>query len=56
VESLEQAAHAFSKTLYERGAEAGGGGGEPGGDGAAGQTKSAGGDDAIDAEFEVKDK
>jgi molecular chaperone DnaK len=56
VESLEQAAHAFSKTLYERGAEAGGGGGEPGGEGAAGQTKSAGGDDAIDAEFEVKDK
>jgi molecular chaperone DnaK len=57
VESLEQAAHAFSKTLYERGAAAGAGA-EPGGDGAqASQAGAAGGgDEAIDAEFEVKDK
>lgn len=49
VETLEQAANAFSKVLYERGAAAGAGG-EPSGQ----STKP--GDDAIDAEFEVKDK
>jgi molecular chaperone DnaK len=54
VESLEQAAHAFSKTLYEKNAAAGAGGDS----GAAPQSSSStgGGDDAIDAEFEVKDK
>ncbi|HVC96769.1 MAG TPA: molecular chaperone DnaK [Pirellulales bacterium] len=59
VSALEQASHAFSKTLYEAGAKAGAGsptgesdGGPPGGssDGAPG-----GDDDVIDAEFEVKD-
>ena len=55
VESLEQAAHAFSKTLYEKGAAAGSGeGGEAAGPSAGGQNSP--GDDAIDAEFEVKDK
>jgi molecular chaperone DnaK len=53
VESLEQAANAFSKILYERGAAAGGEGGEAP---QAGPAQSSGGDDAIDAEFEVKDK
>ena len=53
VESLEQSAHAFSKILYERGAAAGGeAGASP--EAAAGGAKP--GDDAIDAEFEVKDK
>ena len=53
VSELEQASHALSKTLYESGAK-GGAGAAPGPDGAA-----AGGgapeEDAIDAEFEVKD-
>jgi molecular chaperone DnaK len=52
VESLEQAAHAFSKTLYEAGAAASGGGEAP--EASSGGPKP--GDDAIDAEFEVKDK
>ncbi len=46
---LEQASHAFSKTLYEKTAASGGPSGSP----EAG-TKPAGDDDAIDAEFEVK--
>jgi molecular chaperone DnaK len=53
VSELEQASHAFSKTLYEAGAKPGAGA-APGADG----TAAAGGsseDDAIDAEFEVKD-
>ncbi|HUY88522.1 MAG TPA: molecular chaperone DnaK [Pirellulales bacterium] len=53
VSELEQASHAFSKTLYETGAKAGAdAGAAPGPDGSA-----AGGseEDAIDAEFEVKD-
>lgn len=59
VHDLEQASHALSKTLYEAAAKAGGGpqpqagpaGDAPGGPGG----KPAGGDDdAIDAEFEVK--
>jgi molecular chaperone DnaK len=56
VSDLEQAAHAFSKTLYERG-QAAGGGPQGGGDG-GGAAEAAGSnadDDAIDAEFEVKD-
>ncbi len=43
---LEQASHAFSKTLYEKASAAS----------AGGPTPAAGEDDAIDAEFEVKDK
>jgi molecular chaperone DnaK len=55
VSDLEQAAHAFSKTLYERGQAAGGG---PQGGADGGAAEAAGNnadDDAIDAEFEVKD-
>jgi len=56
VDELEQASHAFSKTLYEAGARAAGPqpgpGATPGGDGAH---KPAGEDEAIDAEFEVKE-
>ncbi|MCL4201408.1 MAG: molecular chaperone DnaK [Pirellulaceae bacterium] len=50
VGELEQASHALSKVLYEKaqaGAAAGGGGG-------AAASHPAGDDDAIDAEFEVK--
>lgn len=48
---LEQASHAFSKTIYEKsGASATA---EPGGNQPAGSTASSD-DDAIDAEFEVK--
>ena len=58
VEELEQASHAFSKSLYARtqGAASGGdgAGGGPQPSGAASGTSSGGGDDAIDAEFEVK--
>ncbi len=49
---LEQASQAFSKTLYERAQAA------PAGDEGAGNDAAAaspGDDDAIDAEFEVKD-
>ena len=46
---LEQAAQAFSKVLYEKAAQS------PGGDEAAPSEEAAGDDDAIDAEFEVKD-
>jgi molecular chaperone DnaK len=53
VSELEQASHALSKTLYEAGAKPGAGA-APGPDGAAaGETPSE--EDAIDAEFEVKD-
>ncbi|MCY2975826.1 MAG: molecular chaperone DnaK [Planctomycetota bacterium] len=46
---LEQASTAFTKTLYEKaGAESAGG--------ASGEAAKSGEDDAIDAEFEVKDK
>jgi len=52
VAELEQASHAMSKNLY-----ASAGGAKPEGAGsAAGGGKSGGEDDAIDAEFEVKDK
>jgi molecular chaperone DnaK len=53
---LEAASHAFSKSLYER-ATAGaqpGAGAAPGGAGAA-KSGPSGDDDAIDAEFEVKE-
>jgi len=54
VRELEQASHALSKTLYERaGAQAASG---DGGTRTAGRTATAGSDDdAIDAEFEVKE-
>jgi len=52
ISELEAAAHAFSKTLYERAAASAGAGA------AAGSTSEGGGskkdDDTIDAEFEVK--
>ena len=53
VSELEQASHAFSKTLYESGAKAqSSAGAAPGSDGSG----AAGGEEeAIDAEFEVKD-
>jgi molecular chaperone DnaK len=52
VTELEQASHAFSKTLYEAGAKPGAGP-APGAEGSAAGAPSE--DDAIDAEFEVKD-
>jgi molecular chaperone DnaK len=51
VSELEQASHALSKTLYQSQARAGAA--PPGADGGA--AKPAGEEDAIDAEFEVKD-
>ncbi|HEV3004043.1 MAG TPA: molecular chaperone DnaK [Pirellulales bacterium] len=53
VSELEQASHALSKTLYEAGAKAGAGA-APGPNGGA-PSSGGGDDDAIDAEFEVKD-
>jgi molecular chaperone DnaK len=50
VNELEQASHAFSKTLYEKAP-----GPEAATAGAAGDQPAGGDDDAIDAEFEVKD-
>ncbi|GAB5404655.1 MAG: molecular chaperone DnaK [Aureliella sp.] len=50
-EELEQAAQAFSKTLYEK---AGAAGGDPAA-AAGAEPQAAADDDAIDAEFEVKD-
>jgi molecular chaperone DnaK len=55
VSDLEQAAHAFSKTLYERGQAAGQGAPGSTGEGAGEPAGSSADDDAIDAEFEVKD-
>ena len=56
ISELEQASHAFSKTLYEKaqssGAAATGKAERSGGDSEPAQRD----DDAIDAEFEVKDK
>ncbi len=58
INEMEQASHALSKTLYES-AAAHAGGAEAGDEGSAapgaGDGESAGDDDAIDAEFEVKD-
>ncbi len=51
-EELEQAAQAFSKTLYEK---AGAAGGDPAAAAAGAEPQGAADDDAIDAEFEVKD-
>ncbi len=50
IEDLEQASHAFSKTLYEKAQAAG-----PAEDSASPASSGSGSDDAIDAEFEVKD-
>ncbi len=57
ISELEQASHAFSKTLYESAtAEQGGGAEAAASGGAEGASASDSGDeDAIDAEFEVKD-
>jgi molecular chaperone DnaK len=52
ISALEQASHAFSKTLYEQGAKAAAAGAAPGA--APSGSKPSGEDDAIDAEFEVK--
>jgi molecular chaperone DnaK len=57
LDELEQASHAFSKTLYEAGSRGAGPtpgsgpGAAPGGDGA----HKPGDEEAIDAEFEVKE-
>jgi len=53
VEELEQASHAFSKVIYEQAGEAGAApeGGEPATEG----SDASSDDDAIDAEFEVKE-
>jgi molecular chaperone DnaK len=52
VDELEQASHAFSKTIYEKAGTTA----EAGEDGASPTAEdTAGDDDAIDAEFEVKD-
>jgi molecular chaperone DnaK len=51
---LEQASHAFSKVLYESAAARGAAGAGAGPQAAAGGA-SPGDDEAIDAEFEVKD-
>ncbi len=48
---LEQAAQAFSKVLYEKASSA-----QPGAGPTSGAAPGGGDDDAIDAEFEVKDK
>jgi molecular chaperone DnaK len=54
VHELEQASHALSKTLYEKAGAVPGGGPSPGA--GPGPKPAAGGeDDAIDAEFEVKE-
>jgi molecular chaperone DnaK len=53
ISDLEQASHALSKTLYQSQARAGAA--PPGTDGAGGDAKPAGEEDAIDAEFEVND-
>jgi molecular chaperone DnaK len=52
IEQLEQASHAFSKTLYESAQAAGGG--AAGGSAGAADGKKPGEEEAIDAEFEVK--
>ena len=56
IEELEQASHAFSKTLYEATSAAEGGPEATAGTAeTAGSTAGAGDDDVVDAEFEVKD-
>lgn len=57
IEQLEQASHAFSKTLYEatQGAGAAGAADAAGGAAGDGQQSKPAEDEAIDAEFEVKE-
>ena len=56
VSQLEQASHAFSKTLYEKAAgSAAGAGPQPGASAQADSGSDSKNDDTIDAEFEVKD-
>ena len=55
VHELEQASHALSKTLYEKAGAQAAPGAAPGADAADAGPKPAAGDDAIDAEFEVKE-
>ncbi len=55
VDELEQASHAFSKTLYEAGSRTAGPTPGPGPTGGDGDGKPGGEDEAIDAEFEVKE-
>ncbi|QDU95576.1 molecular chaperone DnaK [Lignipirellula cremea] len=52
IEELEQASHAFSKVIYEK---AGAAGATPGEEGAEPGPAASSDDDAIDAEFEVKE-
>lgn len=57
VSELEQASHAFSKTLYEKSSQEQSDSATASADGApANDAASTDGDDAIDAEFEVKDE
>jgi molecular chaperone DnaK len=53
IAELEQASHAVSKTLYESGQAAGAGAGAAAAEN--GGAKPSGDEDAIDAEFEVKE-
>ena len=56
VSQLEQASHAFSKTLYEKAAgSAAGAGPQPGASAQSDSSSDSKNDDTIDAEFEVKD-
>ncbi len=55
VEELEQASHAFSKAIYERAGAAAGAHADSASEEAGGNGHSSTDDDAIDAEFEVKD-
>ncbi|MBR5711717.1 MAG: molecular chaperone DnaK [Thermoguttaceae bacterium] len=56
VSQLEQASHAFSKTLYEKAAgSAAGAGPQPGASAQSDSGSDSKNDDTIDAEFEVKD-
>ena len=56
VSDLEQASHAFSKTLYEKAGAGEAAGAQAAPEGAQPESRSGGADDdAIDAEFEVKD-
>jgi len=55
INELEQASHAFSKTLYESSARAAASADSAGAEGGQTADAGAGEDDTIDAEFEVKD-
>ena len=55
ITELEQAAAALQKSMYASANAGGAGGPQPGDTAAAGARKSGGDDEAIDAEFEVKE-